>query len=152
MVLCQATGRPHLTPQLQGTQGGAQTERLQPPVHCSGASLENRMKSKRWTQAWTPVLSNMTQESSTKPLGWRGGNRPHFIDVETEVQSGTGTWQRLPQLLRTDSTKSPHPHAPIHSLLLAWRAENLRTLERHKTVFWLPFLNAFQLTCHNLVD
>ena len=134
MILCQATGRPHLTPQLQGTQGGAQTGRLQLPVHCSGASLENRMKSKRWTQVWTPVLSNMTQESSTKPLGWMSGNRPHFIDVETEVQNGRGTWQRFPQLLRTDSWKSPHPHAPIHSLLLVCRVENLRTLERHKTV------------------
>ena len=108
MILCQATGRPHLTPQLQGTQGGAQTGRLQLPVHCSGASLENRMKSKRWTQAWTPVLSNMTQESSTKPLGWMSGNRPHFIDVETEVQNGRGTWQRFPTNRQRSQQSSGH--------------------------------------------
>lgn len=89
------------------------------------------------------------QHKTSRMEGWQ---QAHFIDVETEVQNGKGTSQRFPQLLGTDSLKSPHPHAPIHSLLLVWRVENLRTLERHKTVFWLPFLNALQLMCHNLVD
>lgn len=70
VALCPATGRPHPPPSA-GDLGGAQTGRLQPPVHCSGASLENRMGGERWTQAWTPTLPETTRGHGSESLGGR---------------------------------------------------------------------------------
>lgn len=79
------------TPASAGTQGGAQTGRLLRPCPLFWGVFGNRMGAKRWTEAWTPPLPEMTQEPSTEPLGGRASDTPHFADGETEDQNGKGS-------------------------------------------------------------
>lgn len=71
-----------------GDPGGAQTGELQLPVHCSGASLENRMKSKGGLKPG-PLCSQHdpgVQHNTSRMDEWQQAS---FIDVETGPE-----WER----------------------------------------------------------